>query len=49
MLQDGQRDLQSGAWWLTVFHGLAIFLTVLSFNLVGDGLRDALDPRHGRR
>jgi peptide/nickel transport system permease protein len=49
MLQDGQRDLQSGAWWLTVFPGLAIFLVVLSFNLVGDGLRDALDPRHRRR
>jgi peptide/nickel transport system permease protein len=49
MLQDGQRDLQSGAWWLTVFPGMAIFLTVLSFNLVGDGLRDALDPRHRRR
>ncbi len=49
MLQDGQRDLQSGAWWLTLFPGLAIFLTVLSFNLMGDGLRDALDPRHRQR
>ncbi|MEJ7761728.1 MAG: ABC transporter permease [Thermomicrobiales bacterium] len=49
MLQDGQRDLQSGAWWLTLFPGLAIFLTVLSFNLMGDGLRDALDPRHRAR
>lgn len=49
MLQDGQRELQSGAWWLTVFPGLAIFVTVLSFNLVGDGLRDALDPRHRKR
>ena len=38
------------AWWLTLFPGLAILLTVLSFNLVGEGLRDALDPRlHGRR
>ena len=38
------------AWWLTVFPGLAILLTVLSFNLVGEGLRDALDPRlRGRR
>ncbi len=33
------------AWWLTVFPGLAILITVLSFNLVGEGLRDALDPR----
>ena len=49
MLQDGQRELLSGAWWLTFFPGMAIFLTVLSFNLVGDGLRDALDPRHGHR
>jgi peptide/nickel transport system permease protein len=32
-------------WWLTVFPGLAIFLTVLAVNFVGDGLRDALDPR----
>ena len=33
------------AWWLTVFPGLAILLTVLAFNLFGEGLRDALDPR----
>jgi peptide/nickel transport system permease protein len=33
------------AWWLSVFPGLAILLTVLSYNLVGEGLRDALDPR----
>jgi peptide/nickel transport system permease protein len=33
------------AWWLSTFPGLAIVFTVLSFNLVGDGLRDALDPR----
>ena len=33
------------AWWITLFPGLAIVLTVMSFNLVGDGLRDALDPR----
>jgi len=31
--------------WLSLFPGLAIFLTVLGFNLFGDGLRDALDPR----
>lgn len=38
------------AWWLTVFPGFAILLTVLSFNLLGEGLRDALDPRlRGRR
>lgn len=38
------------AWWLTLFPGFAILLTVLSFNLLGEGLRDALDPRlRGRR
>ena len=49
MLQDGQRELLFGAWWLTLYPGLAIFLTVLAFNLMGDGLRDALDPRHRSR
>ncbi len=49
MLQDGQRELLYGAWWLTLFPGLAIFLTVLAFNLMGDGLRDAFDPRHRGR
>jgi len=36
------------AWWMMVFPGLFLFATTLSFNLVGDGLRDALDPRTGR-
>lgn len=36
------------AWWMMVFPGLFLFLTTLGFNLVGDGLRDALDPRTGR-
>jgi peptide/nickel transport system permease protein len=44
MLADG-RDYIQDAWWLTVFPGLAIFLVVLAFNVVGDALRDALDPR----
>ncbi len=44
MLNAAQRFLTQ-APWLAVFPGLAIFLCVLSFNLVGDGLRDALDPR----
>ena len=44
MLTSAQRFL-SQAPWLAVFPGLAIFLCVLSFNLVGDGLRDALDPK----
>ncbi|MFQ6056531.1 MAG: ABC transporter permease [Methanosarcinales archaeon] len=44
MLTDAQKYLRT-AWWIAVFPGLAIFLTVISFNFVGDGLRDALDPR----
>ncbi|MBX9990712.1 ABC transporter permease [Phreatobacter oligotrophus] len=44
MLNVAQRFL-SNAPWMAVFPGIAIFLTVLSFNLLGDGLRDALDPK----
>ena len=44
MLNSAQRFLTS-APWMALWPGLAIFLVVLSFNLVGDGLRDALDPR----
>ncbi len=44
MLSDAQSDYTE-AWWLAVFPGLAIVFTVLAFNLSGDGLRDALDPR----
>jgi peptide/nickel transport system permease protein len=36
------------AWWMMVFPGLFLFMTTLAFNLVGDGMRDALDPRTGR-
>ena len=39
------RSVMQFAWWMTVFPGLAIFLTVLCYNLIGEGLRDALDPR----
>jgi peptide/nickel transport system permease protein len=48
MLRDGQRLLQRD-WRLTMFPGVALVLTVLSLNLLGDGLRDALDPRARRR
>ncbi len=44
MLFDG-RGFLSDAWWMAVFPGAAIFLTVLALNLVGDAMRDALDPR----
>ncbi|MEG0730511.1 MAG: ABC transporter permease, partial [Cetobacterium sp.] len=33
------------AWWVTTFPGVVIMITILSLNLLGDGLRDALDPR----
>lgn len=45
MLGDSYRFLTSGAWWAVIFPGLAIMLIVLGFNLLGDGLRDALDPK----
>lgn len=45
MLGDSYRYLTSGAWWAVLFPGLAIMLSVLGFNLLGDGLRDALDPK----
>ncbi len=45
LLKDAQPDL-AVAWWTAFFPGLAIFLAVVSINFVGDGLRDALDPRH---
>jgi len=41
----GGRDYLSTAWWIATFPGLAIMFTVLGFNFLGDGLRDALDPR----
>lgn len=44
MLNDGRQYLTT-AWWITAFPGVAIFVTVLGINLVGDGLRDRLDPR----
>ncbi|WP_394338758.1 ABC transporter permease [Haloplanus rubicundus] len=47
MLSAGRDTLVGGEWWVTVFPGLAIFLFVLSINLVGDGVRDALDPDAG--
>ena len=45
MLGDSYRYLTSGAWWAVLFPGLAIMFSVLGFNLLGDGLRDALDPK----
>ena len=45
LVAEGQAGIASGRWWASTFPGLMIFLWALAFNLVGDGLRDALDPR----
>jgi len=45
MLNAAQDEMRKGNWWMAVFPGLMIFLTVISINYIGDGLRDALDPR----
>ncbi len=49
MLADSRNYIFSGEWWLPVFPGLAISLAVIGFNLLGDGLRDLLDPRSATR
>ena len=45
LVSEGQAGIASGRWWASTFPGLMIFLWALAFNLLGDGLRDALDPR----
>ncbi len=45
MVSEGARFMVSGEWWISFFPGLALMLAVLGFNLLGDGLRDILDPR----
>lgn len=45
MLADAREFIASGQWWVVTLPGLAILITVLAINLVGDGLRDALDPK----
>jgi peptide/nickel transport system permease protein len=45
MVSEGASLMVTGYWWLSLFPGIAILMTVLIFNLVGDGLRDLLDPR----
>ena len=45
MLGDSYKYLSSGSWWAVIFPGVMIMLAVLGFNLLGDGLRDALDPK----
>jgi len=45
MTAEGANQIVTGEWWLFLFPGMAIMVSVLAFNLVGDGLRDLLDPR----
>lgn len=45
MINDGRNQLVTGLWWISTFPGLAIMSLVLGFNLLGDGIRDVLDPR----
>ena len=48
MMQQAQSFIIRGAWWMWVFPSLLIVLTILCINLLGDGLRDAFDPRSSR-
>lgn len=48
-IQNGQRFLQSGFWWLITFPGLVIVLVSLSFGMIGEGLNDLLNPRRRRQ
>jgi peptide/nickel transport system permease protein len=48
MVSMGLQDFLNGHWWIYTFPGLAIAVTVLGFNLLGDGLQDILDPRRRR-
>ncbi|MEO0763196.1 MAG: ABC transporter permease, partial [Pseudomonadota bacterium] len=45
MVAEGANFIVSGEWWLAVFPGAALMLAVFTFNLMGDGLRDIVDPR----
>ena len=45
MVAEGARFISTGNWWLVATPGFALMIAVLFFNLLGDGLRDILDPR----
>jgi ABC-type dipeptide/oligopeptide/nickel transport system permease subunit len=48
MIADSQQVFEYGAWWYLVFPSLALLITTLAFNIFGDGVRDAFDPRGGQ-
>ena len=45
MVAEGAASIISGEWWIAFFPGLALMLAVFCFNLIGDGLRDIVDPQ----
>jgi len=47
IIEAGRDQLQT-EWWISTFPGLAIMITVIGFNALGDALRDALDPKQSR-
>jgi peptide/nickel transport system permease protein len=47
-IQNGQRFLQAGYWWLITFPGLMILIVSLGFGMIGEGLSDLLNPRRRR-
>ena len=49
MMDEAQSFILRGAWWMWVFPGLFIVFTILCINLMGDGLRDAFDPRSSKQ
>ena len=49
LLQQARAGGSGFIWWIALFPGLAIFLTVYSYNLIGESLRDALDPKLRKR
>jgi ABC-type dipeptide/oligopeptide/nickel transport system permease subunit len=48
MISDSQALVQAGVWWYLLFPGAALLITTLAFNILGDGVRDAFDPRSDR-
>ena len=48
MIADSQTVFEYGAWWYLVFPSMALLITTLAFNIFGDGVRDAFDPRGGQ-
>ena len=48
LLAGSKSYVGQGKWWLVVFPSLALLLTVLTINFIGDGLRDALDPKQAK-